>query len=236
MASNLLLFSELDRETLPSDHRVSPVAIFVSGENLFDNVRRRLEQWFQCPVYSAYTSTEGGLIAIECRYHTGLHIQECRAQVEILDSSGTLSTEGTGEIVLTNFMNWAMPFVRYRTGDHADIRRVSCACGFVGPTIVEIYGREAVYFTISSRRIDPRILDTDLAQLPLKEYMVIQEGAGQFRVKWTSDITDINQDEVERLIANIIHNRLGEVRLQIQRVELLTSPGQKVNRYICIVG
>ena len=51
---------------------------------------------------------------------------------EVLDGRGELSSApgAEGELVGTGFMNAAMPFIRYRLGDHARIEGFGCArCG-----------------------------------------------------------------------------------------------------------
>jgi phenylacetate-CoA ligase len=232
MASSLVLFSELDRAVPSLNRRIAPTAIFVSGENLFEDDRARLEEWFRCQVFNAYTSSEGGLIALECKHRRGLHVQEDRVRLEVLGPGGKLSDEGCGEIVLTNFMNWAMPFIRYRTGDRATIRKERCPCGFSGSTLIELPGREASQFTASERCIDPRTLDAALTRLPIKQFTVIQEGDGRFEVNWTPASPEIPGETVETAIADVMRENLGEVKLTVRRLERLSGPGQKISRYI----
>jgi len=136
--------------------------------------------------------------------------------------------------VLTNFMNWAMPFVRYRTGDRATIRRGTCACGFAGVTAVEMYGREAVSFTTLSSRVDPRILDSPMFKLPIRDFRVIQEGRARFKVKWVPASSAVDNSKIERMIESIVRDALGDVRIGFERVERLTCPGQKVSRYVSL--
>jgi len=232
MPSSLLRFSNLDRTARPIGDRIRPRAIFVSGENLFEDWRRRLEQWFQCSAYSAYISSEGGLLAMECKKRAGLHVQEARARLEIIDETGKTSPCGSGEIVLTNFMNWAMPFVRYRTGDQATIAPISCDCGFAGSNILDLYAREAPYFSVPSSRVDARVLDAPLTQLPISEFRVVQDDNDRFSVMWVPNDSELDSSRVGQAIIGIVRNALGDVDVQVQRLERLTLPGQKARRYV----
>src|SRR5207244_4441507 len=99
MPSSLLDFTRLDQTVQLEPYARLPIAIFVSGESLFGDTRQQLEQWFGCKVYEGYTSSEGGLIALECRYGRGLHVQNWRVKLEVLDEKGNLSNEGAGELV-----------------------------------------------------------------------------------------------------------------------------------------
>lgn len=59
-----------------------------------------------------YGHTEAGKLEYQCSPFTG--------KVEVLDDSGKQVAVGKeGEVVVTGFWNYAMPFIRYRTGDTA---------------------------------------------------------------------------------------------------------------------
>src|SRR5207237_1160011 len=64
--SYLLALMQIDKQYSGKPSRIAARAILVSGENLFSNHRRLLEDWFDCRVYNAYASAEGGLIAVDC--------------------------------------------------------------------------------------------------------------------------------------------------------------------------
>ncbi len=232
LASSLSLFADVDCVVPAANDRISPLAIFVSGESFFEDVRERLEQWFQCQVFNAYVSTEGGLIALECPHRKGLHVCHDRVHLEILNSDGTISDEGCGEMVLTNFINWAQPFIRYRTGDRATLRKENCECGFAGSTLVELLGREAAHFTTSERVINPRILDDPLTSIPIRDFTVIQEDDGSFEVNWRACDAEIATDVVESAITSVIRKNLGDVKLSVNRLEPRSSPARKAHRYI----
>ncbi|MEO7262233.1 MAG: hypothetical protein ABI047_13415 [Jatrophihabitantaceae bacterium] len=49
-----------------------PQALLSSGDNLHPADRARLEAAFEAPIYKAYASQEGGLLALECPHRLGL--------------------------------------------------------------------------------------------------------------------------------------------------------------------
>ncbi len=70
------------------------------------------------------------------------HIVPERSVVEILRIDGTPTPPGeVGEIVTTDLHNYAMPFIRYRTGDSAVLEDRRCSCGREFPAVRRIEGR-----------------------------------------------------------------------------------------------
>lgn len=231
LATSVARLAEIDASVAEPLGRISPVAIFVSGENLFEDRRRVIEEWFRCRVYNAYASSEGGFIAMECSQRRGLHVHGQRVVLEILRPSGQIATEGSGIIVLTNLMNWAIPFVRYKTDDYATIRYIECPCGYIGQTITDLPGRQATYFRTGSSIFDPNMLDEELSRLPIKEFQMTQNVESQITVKWVPNAGCNDYLRVEEAIAQRLR-REGVIAVQFQRVARTTEPGQKIKRYL----
>ncbi|HXD34591.1 MAG TPA: hypothetical protein VN643_25955 [Pyrinomonadaceae bacterium] len=235
--SNLLQLADLDERNPSSNTRISARSIMTSGENLYEDHRERLEDWFRCPVYNAYISTEGGLIGAECQYRTGLHVPQERVRLEVLKPSGRATAEGSGEILLTNLANWGMTFVRYRTGDHATIRNTSCLCGHRGPTIRDFPGRESTCFNFSGKNFSPRRFDRIIGSLPLKEFQLAQVGTSRVLVKWVPASSSLNTSAVEEMITGAIRRTLGNnVQVSTRAVVAITRPGGKMRRYVRLPG
>lgn len=230
--STLLRLAAADWQQQNGTRRIRPCTIFVSGETLFDDWRELLEGWFQCPVISAYTSAEGGLIAMECRFKTGLHVCSERAVLEVLEESGHTSGAGSGELVLTNLMNWAMPFIRYQTRDQGRIVHSSCPCGYQGQTITSMYGREATFFAPGGVRINPRELDGVFRRLGIVEFTVREHGPESYEVRWSplglGATSKVSESDIRRRVRAV----LGPVSVAVRRSCQLTQPGAKAVRYV----
>ena len=122
-----------------------PILISVA-EYLADEVRALAESTFASRVINILSSSEGGVIAIECPDSGMLHVQSESVLVEILRDSGEPCAAGeVGEIVVTPLYNYATPLIRYRTGDYVE-RGPACPCGRSLPTIRRIAGRREHMF------------------------------------------------------------------------------------------
>ncbi len=124
-----------------------------SGEHLSRSQRRFIEKAFGCEMYDRYGMEEFWVIGTECRYHDGVHINVESFFVEIVDEYGTPVPIGEkGRIVITDFRNFIMPFVRYDTGDQGFFVPSSCRCGLSGPRL-KIDGRRGERVTFRGKRI-----------------------------------------------------------------------------------
>ncbi|MHA1879312.1 MAG: phenylacetate--CoA ligase family protein, partial [Candidatus Heimdallarchaeota archaeon] len=126
-ASSLHLFSTYllkNNITVPK-----PKAIRSSADTLTPEKRTVIEQVFGDKIYDFYGSREITNIAVECPAHQGLHIFSTIRYVEILNSDGEQLVDKPGKIIVTDLVNYSMPFIRYEIGDVGIISDKECECG-----------------------------------------------------------------------------------------------------------
>jgi phenylacetate-CoA ligase len=90
------------------------------SEGLSFETKQKLQNIFNCPVVSRYSNLENGIIAQELRDGKARFlINTASYKVEILDlkTNEPLSNGKLGKIVVTDLFNYAMPMIRYDTGD-----------------------------------------------------------------------------------------------------------------------
>jgi len=185
-------------------------AVLCSGENLYTNVRRQIKSALAAEVYEAYTSREGGIMALSCRNQTGLHVIADRARLEVLESGGVAKENRRGTLIVTNLENWAMPTIRYITDDSAVLETGKCACGFEGSTVVTMYGRDSVYFLTRSGPINSSLLDP-IFESHCLEYHVCQQEKERFDVAYRS------RADLSAHIRQGLTRLLGDVAIYIKR-------------------
>jgi len=118
-------------------------AILCGSENLYSSQREMLEETFKCRVFSWYGHTEKAVLAGECEKSTYYHIFPEYGVTELIRSDGSPVNHegGVGEIVGTGFNNYAIPFIRYKTGDLAVYAQRKCSCGRNYQLIEKVEGR-----------------------------------------------------------------------------------------------
>ena len=116
-------------------------SIVTSAEMLTPEMRSLAENVYGKPVFNRYGNREFGAIAAECEAHEGLHVNASDMIVEI-DSPDPCRIPGP--IMITYLRNYAMPFIRYDTGDFG-LRVVegACRCGRQALRLKQIVGRSS---------------------------------------------------------------------------------------------
>src|SRR5690606_27603299 len=100
-------------------------AVLCGSEPTYDFQRTFIEEMLGCRVYSWYGQSECVLLAGECECSQDYHSFPLYGVLELVDEQGhpINQSEVEGEIVGTSLNNFAMPFIRYRTGDRGEIGR-----------------------------------------------------------------------------------------------------------------
>jgi phenylacetate-CoA ligase len=84
---------------------------------------------FGVPLVDSYSRVELGYLALQCPAHEHYHVPEEGVLVELVDDGGAPVQVGTpGRVIVTALLNFAMPFIRYDTGDLATAGP-RCDCG-----------------------------------------------------------------------------------------------------------
>lgn len=209
-----------------------PAAVFSSGDNLYESERKQIEHAFNARLFNGYASQEMGLIALECERSGHLHVATERVVVEVLEEgAATPQPEGDGEFVVTCTDNWAMPLVRYRTGDLGSVTLGRCACGFSGQSLTRLDGRVSVNFVVNGRKFNPSVLNPGLEALPIRQFQIAQDAAGQVSVLWVAEGTP-DTEAVQQSITQLVGDLLGLVPTRVTEVDVIGRPGEKVQRYL----
>lgn len=119
-------------------------ALLCCSENVRDGQREYLEKVFRARFFSWYGMSEKVILAGECEGTSLYHAFPQYGITEVRDARGDLSSQpgAEGELVGTGFINKAMPFIRYRLGDFAQIVGEHCdACGRHFPLLGPVRGR-----------------------------------------------------------------------------------------------
>lgn len=159
-----------------------PAAVVTTAESLDAPTRARLESAYAAPVFDVYGLTEMGLVGFECDRHDGYHLSQETTITELLTPPG----ESAGRVVMTNLELYAMPLIRYETGDIAVAHDGGqCACGRASQRLARVEGRllDSVR-TAEGTTISPYRVTLALEHIAgIERYQVVQEGIDDFTVR-----------------------------------------------------
>ena len=155
-----------------------PKIITSSAELLDDHTRRTISSVFKGEMLNFYASTEGGLMAMECSQHRGMHIISSRAVLELVRDGKAVPPGVPGTVVVTNLSNWSTPIIRYSgMGDVAVFESEPCPCGDRQPVLKVVEGRLVDSLVLSDGRlVHPFTLTLALENVPMiAKFQIVQE-------------------------------------------------------------
>lgn len=178
-------------------------AVLGASENVFPMHRELIENAFGTRLFSFYGQSEHVVMAGECEHSSAYHIFPQYGITELIDENGNnIHQNGQiGEIVGTGFNNYAMPFIRYKTGDMAEFFNGDCPCGRKYDTFKTIQGRSNEYIYTSD---DRKITTTGLiygrhlrAYKKIEKIQVYQDTVGIIEIRIVKKPEYRKQDELE---------------------------------------
>jgi phenylacetate-CoA ligase len=139
VAEMALAMIDLGEPVIPSVRGVS-----LSSEDILPCQREVIERAFGVRCFGFYGQSEHCVLAMECESPDAYHIYPGYAHIEIVDDEGRpITTPGRrGEVVGTSLLNYAMPLIRYRTGDLAEWDSGECPCGRQHKRLAKLAGRK----------------------------------------------------------------------------------------------
>lgn len=158
-------------------------AIIAMSESLPEGTRSYLEKKFNAQLFSRYSNMENGFIGQQCSEHKNeYHLNSGSFLVEILDidSDRVVKDGELGRIVITDFFNYAMPFIRYDTGD-LGIKAMS-ECSVKGPVLTKVEGRKTDFiYSTSGQMLSPHIITNTMWKFSdIRQFQFIQRGVAHY--------------------------------------------------------
>lgn len=182
----------------------------ISGSELLQDITREtLEKAFGCKVVSRYANEENGFLGQDFDENNVFIPNRANYFIEILklDSDEHAEIGEVGRIVVTDLYNYAMPFVRYDTGDvgawteTTHFGRKVLAIGKFGGRIVDMI------FDTSGNQVSPHLITNTMWEFQqIKQFQFIQKDKREYVLKL--NITGSRFDK-EQLLTSLLTQKLG---------------------------
>lgn len=182
------------------------IKVLVSGSEVLDmNTKHLLKKHIGCSIIDRYSNQENGIIAQTADLSDEFKVNTASYYVELLElDSNEPAQEGKlGRIVVTDLYNFAMPIIRYDTGD------LAIKCGNSSDGVNK-------FKTVQGRRVDT-IYDSKGNKLTshtwsvhmwkfdkLKQYQFIQNDAKKYVLKVNGAEGIYTKEEFDDTLRNIL--------------------------------
>jgi len=189
-----LLAAHLKRQNIDD---VRPNGVISTAMPLHQWQRTVIESVFGVPATDRYGCEEVSLIACQCEKHKGLHVAAESVFTEIGPG---------GKLLVTDLVNFAMPLIRYQTGDVVTASDKPCDCGRGLPLIDSVMGRDADYVLKPDGGLISGISLTENFAMHIAgaaQVQLVQETLTHLRVRLVPDerFTDASRQQIAKLVA-----------------------------------
>lgn len=191
-------------------------SIISTAEALSDRTRERLQKLFDATIISRYSNQENGILAQEMIKKEGFKINKASYYIEFLkiDSDEEAEFGELARVVVTDLFNYAVPIIRYDTGDLAIIEKLTKN----KKIIKSIEGRilDFVYDT-SGNMLSSHIISRLMSSYKeIRQFQFVQESENKYIVK----INSHDSHDIDREIVVKLKEILGKgAKIIVERVE-----------------
>ncbi len=226
---------EIARWLIQQRKSLSIRSVLTTSETLGQEERKTISAAFRCPVYDFYGSAER-----VCYVHTcekgNYHIIPEYGYTEL--SPAPAPNEDCFRLIATGFWNYAMPLIRYDTGDLVKPSDRVCPCGRCFPVIQAIVGRENTSIRTATGRVIGltamgRLLKNVLLRiprLPIQDSQFVYTEDGDVCLEYVSK-KGWGPDNEEELRTIVAEELPADLNIMIRKVSSLsrTSAGKSVS-------
>jgi phenylacetate-CoA ligase len=213
--------------------------VFSIAETVLPRMREIVAERLGSRIAAIYSCEEVGFIATQCPVSAGYHVVAENTLVEIVGDDGSAVAPGeVGQVVLTGFYNYAMPFIRYAIGDVAVAAEGPCPCGRGLPVIAQVLGRTRCAFVFKDgTRVWPRNWDARAmrAFVPYREFQLVQLDNQRIEFRYVPDGTNRAADPagLDGYVRTRIHPSAEVVLVVMEKIP--RGPGGKLDPFVSMV-
>lgn len=184
------------------------VAGIVSGaEMLYNETREEMEKNFNCKCISRYSNQENGVLGQDYIENNTFLINEAHYFIEVFKlNENSLAEPGEiGRIVVTDLYNFAMPMIRYDTGDIGAIKYIDVE-GVKKKAIYNFGGRKIdMVYKADGTILSPHKISVTFWSIPnIRQFQFIQVGPKNYEVILNVEPNFNQESNVEKKLRELL--------------------------------
>jgi len=224
----------LSRLLLEKGESLELDAVFTTATQLYPEWAEVIRKAMNCSVFSYYGCGECNSMGYQCKEGEEYHIPEEHVVLEVESDTGETKLAGSGEAILTDLDNYAMPLLRYRNGDLLTLGNPGCSCGRSLGIISKLDGRKyEFFFSMTGNKVSAGFVTHIMRNLEgIDEFQFRQKTQNQVCVLLVSQKNLSQKDE--SYIQHSVQHYLGkDFKVAINRVENIPrSKAQKLQMVV----
>ena len=203
-----------------------------SSELLLDETRDGLEEIIGCKVINRYSNQECGVLAQSNLKENKMIINKASYFIEVLkvDADEPAEEGELGRIIVTDLFNYAMPLIRYDTGDLGIVSKNSSDAGY---HFDNIQGRRVdIIYDTKGDSLTPHTWSVYMWKFnQLKQYQFIQEGEKEYTLKVNGAEGIYTEKELSQTLQDVL-GRDAQINIDhVEEIPVLASG--KFKKTIC---
>lgn len=199
----------------------------IGGSEIFHDITRDvLEEAFHCKCVSRYSNEENGFIGQDAELRNVFIPNRANYVVEILkfDSNEPVANGEVGRVVITDLFNYAMPMIRYDTGDvgawqeviHKGCKRK--AIGSFGGRVVDMI------FDCNGNQISPHAITNLMwSYQGVQQYQFIQKGKIDYTMRINAGDFVLEENAIIQDLKHIVGDEASVVIEYTDEIPVLAS-------------
>lgn len=215
------------KKSAPLDCNVR--SIIATSEALYDDVRKKMEYYFKCPIVSRYSNEENGILSQQIQNDKSFTINWASFYIEILDLNEDKPAKPgeLGRIVVTDLYNLATPLIRYDTGDLGKF------CNYENDKIPKfeiVSGRKKdTLYNTSGEIVNSFVLYNGLTKFPeLNQFQIVQQTKTKYLFKINIDSKFIRENELIAYYQSYLGNDADILIEYVNEIPLLSSGKRRI--------
>lgn len=208
--------------------------LVLSGSEMLETVaRRKLQKMFNCTVVSRYSNQENGVLAQQTPESEKYTINLASYYLEILklDCDEPAEIGEMGRIVITDLFNYAMPMIRYDTGDLGKFDDEGERINY--RVLKSVEGRRVDVCTDpNGRKLSPFLFDKHMEKFDqLSQFQFVQKGKNEYTLR----INDPKNAYTDDVMLDMLIELLGiNANCNIERMtEIPCMASGKFKQMVC---
>ena len=212
-------------------------AIISMSETLNDYTKKSMQKYFNAPVVARYSNLENGIIAQQEAVGGDRYLVNTASYyVEILKMNSDEPAEAgeLGRIVVTDLFNYALPMIRYDTGDLGVYETDDVRPGLLFLSRIEGRRLDVLYDTKGEMVSSYLVYKNMWQYTEINQYQLIQEGEKDYTFKINTNSSFTKEEQLVQEFKSYLGADANFKIRYVNEIPLLSSGKRKkvVNNYM----